>query len=406
MTTPIPDEPIFEPQAALPRDPKVLSGRILIVEDLELMRRIIRQTLEEGGFRNLSFAEDGVQALEMVRADPPDLIILDVKMPRMDGFEVCQRLRADEISCDLPIIIQSSYKDPDEKNRAFSVGATDYVCKPINPPELIARTYLLLEKALMIRKLNRYRRRVERELAIAKSMQQRLFPSPERCKELSEMFHIDIESYFLTSSELGGDLFGLRPIDRYRLGFYILDVSGHGVGAAIETFKVHQLIEQIWTESILPSDVLRILNSKVSRSFEVGQFLTMLCGVIDLRENKMTYASAAQPPPVLLSPTESRVELAESAGFLLGVDGSATFEDREIAFKPGDSFVSYSDALIETRNSSGHRCGEFGLRDRLEAWVKDKDTTSYFDRLVTMFEDEYLSNMNDDLTILMFTRLE
>jgi phosphoserine phosphatase RsbU/P len=158
----------------------IRNSRILVVDDNRVNRHLLMAVLQRGGFPNVGMAEDGIDALAKIEENVPDLILLDLMMPKMDGFEVCLQVRTDPARRDLPILVQSSLSGSDDRKRAFSAGATDFVTKPINATELLSRVRIHLENQALLRDLQGYRRRRQTELALARSMQERLLPPASR----------------------------------------------------------------------------------------------------------------------------------------------------------------------------------------------------------------------------------
>ncbi len=153
-------------------------------------------------------AGDGNDGLARLDSFQPDLVLLDLMMPHLDGFEMCRRLRADPRWKGLPVLVQSSLNRAEDRARAFAAGATDYVAKPINAVELLARVRIHLQKRALLRDLEQYHARAESELALARSMQERLMPGPARLAELRDALGVSIDAHFAPSSELGGDFWG------------------------------------------------------------------------------------------------------------------------------------------------------------------------------------------------------
>jgi phosphoserine phosphatase RsbU/P len=220
----------------------IRNSRILVVDDNRVNRHLLMAVLQRGGFPNVSMAEDGIDALARIEESAPDLILLDLMMPRMDGFEVCRRVRANSAWKDLPILVQSSLSSSDDRKQAFSAGATDFVTKPINATELLSRVRIHLENQALLRDLQGYRSRRQTELALARSMQERLLPPPSRLAQARTDLGLSLSAHFEPSSELGGDFWDLRRDDRNRLIVWLVDFSGHGVGAALNTFRLHAIL--------------------------------------------------------------------------------------------------------------------------------------------------------------------
>ena len=387
--------------------PDVLAGRIVIALEDPSMRPQIGRILFKAGFWNIQYVTSSAEALRVLReAASPDLLILDVRMSGLDGLELCRLFREQNKLARLPILILSDADNVDEQGRIFGCGASDYVRKPINPPELVARTYRLIADSQKLKRLSDYWRTTRQELQAVRQRQHRLYPTERECDEIGRRYGMSIQAFVKTWADLGGDMIGLKPLDEARLGFFSLDVSGHGLCAAIETFRVHAMIQRLWKSDLSPDGVLDRLNTELAPAFEVGTFITMLCGEFDIRKRAVTYASAAHPSPVLVSNSpEIRVRLCESDGPLLGIDAASTFEAHTLAFGPNDSFLTYSDALIETKDSQGTRLWEGGLKQQIEKYVSDGGDGRYLPALMKDFRKTRAMHLKDDISFLGFRNL-
>ena len=161
-------EPSASGEESTEPDRAIKSPKILIVDDQIVVRKLIEFYLTAGGYNNLIFAEDGDDALAAIEAEAPDLVILDLQMPRMGGFEVCERLRGNADYQMLPILVQTAADSAEDRARIFEAGATDMVGKPINDAELRARVGIHLQNRHMLNQLSVYRESIERELSIAR----------------------------------------------------------------------------------------------------------------------------------------------------------------------------------------------------------------------------------------------
>ncbi|MBT6432676.1 MAG: response regulator [Deltaproteobacteria bacterium] len=151
--------------------PAVHNCKILVVEDSASSRDNIEKILRDAGYQNLEFACDGVEAIEKVSRNEPDLMILDIVMPRLDGFKVCNWIRSQPNLQSLPILVQTALNEPEQRVSVFTVGATDMVSKPVNAAELLARVKIHLENMLLLSNLQSFHERVESELTMARDMQ-------------------------------------------------------------------------------------------------------------------------------------------------------------------------------------------------------------------------------------------
>lgn len=332
-------------------DEDLRKCRVLVVEDTEASRRLIGAFLAAAGIRDVAFAVDGVDGLEKADSFDPDLVILDIMMPRMDGFEVCKRLRANPRFRRLPILVQTALGAPEERTSVFRAGATDLVTKPIHGPELIARVRVHLENRMLVRNLEDFRERVQSELNLAREMQAQLLPSAETIASLSDRHNFHLQAHFETSSELGGDYWGVRALDDRRVAIFIVDFAGHGVTAAMNTFRLHTLIRQFPPENHSPAEYLGLLNDRMVDLLATDQYCTFLYGILDTATDQFTYAAAAAPAPIKGS--SAGAALIDSSGLPVGIARGIPYDERVVSFPSGHFLLLYSDALTETQNTAG-----------------------------------------------------
>lgn len=323
------------------------AARVLVVDDNRVNRHLLSALLERAGVGHIEHAADGREGLTKLETFPADLILLDLMMPNMDGFEMCRLVRADPRWSDIPVLVQSSLSRAEDRSRAFSVGATDYVSKPLNASELVARSRIHLENRALLRDLQEFHKRTEAELALAWRMQERLLPTPWRLQSLQERDGLKVASRFVPSSELGGDIWDFRHDDRGRPVVFVADFSGHGVGAALNTFRLHTITQQMDLADFSPSGFLARVNERLTGLLQFGQFATMLVGVFDYEADTFQYASAGSTKPMVWAPGAAEPILGESAGLPLGLSPTATYDERVTPFPVGARLMLYSDAAIE-----------------------------------------------------------
>ncbi len=381
----------------------VYSAKILIVDDMPLMRKIIGMSLERGGFTNLSYAEDGRETLQIMDEDPPELLILDLKMPNVNGYEVCTELRSDKRFKNLPILVQSASETPEERVEVFSAGATDFVSKPINKPELIARVRMHLENRFLIKSLTDFRENMKNELKMATDMQKMLLPEALQLEELEDFFKVKFESDYRASSDLGGDLWGCWALPNNKIGIYILDIAGHGVGAALNTFRVHATMARLFGMRVDPASFLTELNHALVDSFPLGQFATMFYGVLDAITGRFVYAGAGAPKPMIVS--DGNVRLLDSSGLPIGISRTAEYVNLEDRFQPGESLFCYSDVLIEAPQEDGF-LGEQGLVEWVEELSETGPRQLMVQRVLDRFYATQPNELTDDLTAVAIHRNE
>jgi len=336
--------------------------RILVVDDTDFNRTLIGALLNEAGFHRLCYAVNGVEALAMIADDKPDLVILDIMMPQMDGFEVLRRLRADKTTADLPVLVQTALSGTEDRNRAFAAGTTDLVSKPLDRAELLARVKIHLENRVLIRDLQTFRHRVESELDMARSMYDHLLPGASALARLKKASGLAILSHTLLSSELGGDIWGVHALPGGRIGVYLLDMAGRGVLAALNAFRMHTLIhEMIETAGDDPAGFLSLLNSRAVELLARGDHAAMVYGVVDCTANTFCYAVGAAANPMMLKGDGTVEQAGDLVGLPLGVSADATYERACMPFVRGDALMLYSNAVLDALDIRSNPPGSAGL---------------------------------------------
>jgi phosphoserine phosphatase RsbU/P len=317
----------------------LLDCPILVVDDTEFNRVIIGAMLEEAGYRKVAFACGGAEALAAIAAAPPDLVLLDIMMPGMDGFEVCTRIRQSYQNADLPVLVQTALSSMEDRNRAFEVGATDLVSKPIERYELLARVRNHLENRVLIRRHRAYRERVEGELAIAKGMYEHLIPTRLQCEWIRQNTGVTVRAHSRLSSELGGSIWGVTPLSGNRVGVFMADMSGRGLAAALNAFRLHTLMLELKDLGEMPAAFLTALNARASSLLEPGDCGRVLFGVSDPSDDVFTYAAAGDILPRLARAGGGELLRGEPGGEEIGVSPDAVYRSRSISFKSGDVLV-------------------------------------------------------------------
>ncbi len=385
------------------RDPLtgINDARVLVVDDNRVNRHLLSALLERGGIQRVALAEDGEQALIKIDQFQPDLILLDLMMPHLDGFEVCRRLRANPRYADMPVLVQSSLNRAEDRARAFAAGATDYVSKPINAIELLSRVRIHLQNRLLLNSLQHYRQRTAAELTLARKMQERLMPQEPQLQAVKERLGIDLAAHFEPSSELGGDFWGMHYDDRDRLVLWLVDFSGHGVGAAFNTFRLHTILNQLDFTGFEPAKFLGTLNRRLCPLLPSGQYATMLAGVIDSASDQFLYASAGAPRPMAWAPGATVPTLGDNSGLPLGLTARAEYESRALPLAAAGRLFLYSDAAVELPVADGI-LDEAGLELLVAQHMDEPDGKALLHRLLNALAAK--GTYDDDLTTLVVTR--
>jgi sigma-B regulation protein RsbU (phosphoserine phosphatase) len=377
-------------------------GMILLVDDNPNNLNILVDSLSPYGFE-LSVAPDGETALQQSREYPPDLILLDILMPGMDGFETCARLKENEKTKDIPVIFMTALSDNDSRVKGFSVGAVDYVTKPLQLEEVVARVNIHLKiRALQIqleetisnlRQEVGERKRAEeaareamvlsdkaneqmrRDLAAAARVQHALLPaSPPVIPGMSFAW------IYHPCAEVGGDSLNVFKINDHQLGLYVLDVTGHGVSASLLSVTLtHVLVPQREHSNLLtradlfegigalssPAEVATRLNHMFPMSEETHQYFTLIYGILDIRERLFRYVCAGHPAPISFTPGHPSI-ICEARNLPIGLFEDVQYEESTIQLTSGSRLYLYSDGVIEAMNRQREIFGEARLRSTIE----------------------------------------
>jgi sigma-B regulation protein RsbU (phosphoserine phosphatase) len=376
------------------------GSRVLIVDDHSDNRRLLAALLERMGITAIDHAATGSEGLAAIARRRPDLVLLDVMMPEMDGYEMCRRLRQTHPLDELPVLFVTALDSPKERTACFAAGGTDMVCKPINVPEVVSRVGVHLENRRLLDRLRAYQERVGQELAAARAIQEALTPSPEELTRLGLAAGIRIQAHAETSSELGGDFWSIRPLGDGRVAVLVADFAGHGVAAALNVIRLHTLFGRMPAQAE-PHEMLAALNAELKVLLPPGQFATALYGIFDPVRGGFRFSSAAAPSPWLVA--GGRADVIAAAGPLLGAFADARYETVEIAVPPRGAIVLHSDALTESRKDDRDIADE----NTVAGWLAQAAASGDIPRFVAArFHDLLPGTPPDDLTLIAIQRGE
>ncbi|MCZ6679402.1 MAG: response regulator [Candidatus Poribacteria bacterium] len=326
------------------------SPKILVVDDEPRNIRILQIQLTAKGYTVLT-ATNGQEALEMVKTASPDLILLDIMMPKMNGFEVCEQIRADESTQFLPVVMVTALSDTQDRIRAIELGADDFISKPFDSLEILARVRSLVRIKQYQDALRQHNERLDEELEMAREVQESLMP-----QGITDLSGFRIVSHYTPEMAVGGDFFDLWEIEPGRLGVFISDVMGHGVSAAFGTVLIKTLVEEMKTQTDDPAHLLETLNARFSNLIgSQFMFATALCAVLDLPNEKIRCANAGHPFPFLMWRRRNVCEpiANQCIGTGLGLLSDPTYETVDYPFDPLGGLFLYTDGAYEFQNSQG-----------------------------------------------------
>jgi phosphoserine phosphatase RsbU/P len=351
---------------------------ILVVDDSPVNLRLVVRTLEGRGYRILA-AKNGRSALEIARRVRPDLILLDVMMPEMDGFEVCRALKSDPATRDSIVVFLSALGEVTDKVTGLELGASDYITKPLQAEEVIARVANHVARQQLEREVRRSRDRLQRELASAGDMQRGILPA-----RLPSGHGASFSAYYRTSLYAGGDYYDVLRLPDGQFGIIVADVSGHGAPAAIVMAMIRAAVHAFPGFACDPSEMVRYLNRHFEFLWESPMFATALCALVDPGDRSVTIACAGHPPPLLLSGGRVEPFPVQSTLPVLMMDLPTVPEVRRV-LQPGDRLLFYTDGVTERHDASDdmydlprlmasfERGAALGPDDLVQAIVRDLD---------------------------------
>ena len=372
--------------------------RVLIVDDHAHNRALLAALMEGMGIGQIEMAENGLMAIEAVERRCPDLILLDVMMPGMDGYAVCRKLRETWSQSELPILFVTALDSPEDRANCFTAGGTDMVAKPINAPEVSARVGVHLQNRMLLERLRSYQERIGMELEAARAIQENMTPAASDLSALGKLTGTRISVHAETSSELGGDFWSLLPTADGKIRVLVADFAGHGVAAALNVVRLHTMFERS-SPTAAPADVMAALNQELKALLPPGQYATALYGLFDPDTGCFSYATAAAPPFWSVGP--QGVTRIDASGPLLGAFSQADYDNAQVTIPAGSTLFIHSDALTESERDDKPVADE----ETLALWLAECATSDDLPATIAHRFHQFLPGPPpDDLTLIGIRR--
>src|SRR5436189_4410033 len=332
-------------------------AKILVVDDDAMSRKILAQLLASAGYA-CSECEGGAQALQIIHAKLPSLLLLDFEMPELNGAEVLKRLRSDNdpAVAQIPVIMLTGHGSEESEVCCLQAGADDFVTKPVYAAVLRARIETQLRLRSMRRQLERqndelenWRRDLERDLAAARLTQQSLIP-----QKPPALPGWEVATCYRPVIQVGGDIYGWLRMKDGRTLFWIADGTGHGAAAALLTTLAKLLFHYGSVEHDTPARVMEAVNHDFRSIFGARFFMTAMCVAVDPKSGRASVVGAGHPP-LLIARRTGATEAIASAAPPLGLVEHPELTETIVDLEPGDTFLLYSDGLFGSRQGNGPR---------------------------------------------------
>lgn len=370
--------------------------QILIIDDDRTVQLMLTRMLELQGYEVIT-ASDGEEGMAQAQQFRPALIICDWIMPRLNGLEVCRRIKADPTLSTTYFILLTSLASVADRVKGLDAGADDFIAKPIEHNELKARVRAGLRLHQLNRDLQTQKQILETELAEAADYVRSLLPPPM-------IEPLTINARFIPSRQLGGDCFDYYWLDPDYLAIYLLDIAGHGLKATFPSISVLNLLRSRAIPSLnyyQPSDVLSALNDTFQMTYQNDKYFTIWYGVYNRVNRQLIYASAGHPPAVLLSgtTTTSQVKQLITPGIPVGMFPDAEYVNGFCNIEQFSTLYIFSDGVYEIHLPNG----TIWSLDAFVELLKDFDNTREcnLDQLLNyLLALKRKDAFDDDLSIL------
>ena len=333
------------------------SAALLVVDDNEDNRYTLTRRLAREGYTNVTTAANGRDALELMRSRSFDLVLLDIMMPDINGYEVLEHMKAGGELHNIPVIMISALTEVDSVIRCIELGAVDYLPKPFNPTLLRARVGASLEKKRLRDEVRASRARLAEELDAARKLQLGMLPRVFPAHTPGQP--VEVHAFMEPAREVGGDLYDCFYAAEHLFCFLVGDVSGKGAPAAMFMARTRSLVRmgvELWRQlgaEITTARIAEAVNRELCRNNDDRMFVTVFLGLLDTRTGVLTYTNAGHPAPLILRAAGQISEVEGRPEVPLGVQGGVAFQSRAVSLQRGDAVFVFSDGIIEATNEGG-----------------------------------------------------
>mgnify|MGYP000468094524 CR=1 FL=1 len=385
---------------------------VLIVDDepdrIRFLSELLRDSCEQMA------AKDGQEALELVSRRKPDLILLDVLMPGMNGYEVCRRLQDDPGTADIPIIFVTAKDEVEDEAHGLELGAVDYITEPLNPSVVKRRVHTHLKLKENRQKLEEERTRlqdahrqlstamdrIEHDIEVAGEIQDAMLPG-DRPSPFPDA--VEIASRYEPEARVGGDFFDYRAVNDDQMAIILADVCGHGLDAAFVTGVIKMTFELGNNALLQPKNFVDLLNDFLLRFTPIASFATVVYGLYNRRERKLRFVNGGHSPfPIRVRPGEDARPLTETSSLVLGATESVTAREETFEMVGDDKLVLTTDGVTEAEKGGpgGEQFGFDRLLDAVSRYADRKPADIVSSLYGELCDFRETGRQSDDIAIL------
>jgi phosphoserine phosphatase RsbU/P len=393
-------------------DIKTSDFHVLVVDDNDNNRDLFQRQLEKEGYQ-VSVANDGIQGLDMIKAGNYDLILLDLLMPGLNGYQVLEQLKSDENLRDIPVIMISASDEIDTVVQCLKIGAEDYLPKPSNPILLKARIGTAIEKRDLRAKEKKYVAQINSEIDKGRTMQLNFLPQDE-----VDISGWNIQGYFKPAYQMAGDFYDSFQIDEDYVAIVIADVCDKGVGAALFMALFRSLMrlfaKEIYDQKLASNptnyyteilNAMKLTNEYVAEYHgSLTMFATMFFAVLNVKTGKVNYINGGHEPVFIINSKGEITQNLKRTGPAVGIMPGANFKIQETFLDYGDTLLGYTDGVTDAKTPTG---GFFHTEGIISIVNESFPSASYLVEKIANKLTEHIGQAQqfDDITMIAVQRI-
>lgn len=370
------------------------NWQILAIDDSRLNRAVINKVLNELGM-TVDEAADGIEGLEALEKKQYDLILLDIIMPQLDGFGFLSEFKNRKTNEFIPVILMTGSDDLNSKIKGLQIGADDFLLKPLNEKELIARVTSLLRLKKAYSEILEKNQLIQREMEAAKKVQEYIIPT-----EFNDIDYPKVTGRYLPIEDIGGDFYDIYKISDTKSGFLIADVTGHGIPAALVMSMAKMMFNVFTLQTESTKELFSRVNLEIKKMLLDSQYITAFYAIYNSETCMMSISNAGHVMPLFYQAEKNRVIALDAFGFFLGISEETGYEEKHLRVGENDRLLLFTDGITEIKNKERE---EFGENRLAKFMIENRDLkgNDFCNLLLDTLKDfSKIESRDDDIAFL------